>query len=448
MNGVLKESALAALSQAGRLIPHGTGRSELFPVRQLRQITPPAEAAMLDLIERIYAAAEEPRLWTDFLERLARALGGTVTTMVSEDFRAGYPSLMAGTRLDGVLSQAYEEYFSSSDANAGNGKSGLRSGRIVTGQMVSTVLDPGEKKQYDELLRSLNVEHQLGAVLFREHQGMSFISVLRPRRIGPFGDEETALLRKLVPHLQRALGLHAKLAWQLCDRAAVMEALDGVPVGILLLDACGRPLVVNRAASEMLADRDGLLLGPEGLAAATNEETCALRGLIMAAADAAAGSGTPAGRVLAVSRPSQRRAFCVLVRPLSAPSLAPGGNHPAVAVFLTDPDRRPKTDGDVLRSLYGFTPAESRVATELIQGERISEAAKDLGVSFNTARTHLKHLFEKTDTHSRLELVRLLLCSSCCSCSSFAPQTTHRLPAPPTPRESISLPSQFPPLAS
>ena len=41
--------------------------------------------------------------------------------MVSRDFRVGYPSLMAGTRLDGVLSLAFKEYF-----RPGNG-SGRRS---------------------------------------------------------------------------------------------------------------------------------------------------------------------------------------------------------------------------------------------------------------------------------------------------------------------------------
>ena len=226
-----------------------------------------------------------------------------------------------------------------------------------------------------------------------------------------------------------------------------MESLDGVPVGILLLDPCGKPLVVNRAASEMLAARDGLTLGPEGLTAATREETSALRGLITQAAEAGA-AGSPAGRVLALSRPSLRRAFCVLVRPLNAAAPAPGGSHPAVAVFLTDPDRRTKADGGVLQDLYGFTPAESRVAAQLMQGEGVEEAAKDLDVSLNTARTHMRHLLEKTDTHSHRELLRLLLCSSCCSRSSRTPRNNHHSPLPLSAREKHSLSGGFPPVVS
>ena len=37
------------------------------------------EGVVLDLIERIYAAAEDPRLWNTFVERLADTVHGTVT---------------------------------------------------------------------------------------------------------------------------------------------------------------------------------------------------------------------------------------------------------------------------------------------------------------------------------------------------------------------------------
>jgi DNA-binding CsgD family transcriptional regulator/PAS domain-containing protein len=400
-----------------------SGRLEPVPSRRHGVKTSRGEFA-LDLIERIYAAAEEPRLWTVFLERLARAIRGTVTAIVCEDFRVSHPSLMAGTRLDGVLSLAYKEHFASRDASMAGEARGLRTGEVVTSQMMPPFRDPLEKRQYDELLRRLDVKHLLGGIIFRERHRMSCVSVLRPGQRGPFGDEEVALLRTLVPHLQRALELQAKLAEQRCERAAAMETLDGVPAGILLLDRCGTALVVNRAASEMLAAKDGLTLGPGGLTAATREETSALRRLIAGAAGATGASGPPAGRVLAISRPSLRRSFCVLVKPLNEAARASGRSRPAVAVFVIDPDRRRTADGGVLQKLYGFTPAQSRVAAELMQGESVEEAARDLDVSLNTARTHVKHLFEKTDTHSHRELVRLLLCSSCCSAANLTPRNT------------------------
>ena len=62
----------------------------------------------------------------------------------------------------------------------------------------------------------------------------------------------------------------------------------------------------------------------------------------------------------------------------------------------------------MLRQFFGFTPAETRFANQLLEHKSVEEAADFLEVSLNTARTHLKKLFEKTDTHRQSELMRLL----------------------------------------
>jgi DNA-binding CsgD family transcriptional regulator len=238
---------------------------------------------------------------------------------------------------------------------------------------------------------------------------MSHISILRPNRRGEFDRSEVRLLRSLTPHLQRALQLHTRIVELRAEREAIAETLDRVPVGIVLLDRSGKTLLVNRAASEIFASKDGLTLKSEGLAAATNAETVALRRLISGAAATANRAGTESGGVMVVSRPSMRRPFSVFVTPLTARDSAFADVRPAVAVFLTDPERKLETDDGVLRCLYGFTPAEAHVAAKLMQGESAEEAAEELHVSLNTARTHIKRLFEKTDTHRHRELLRVLL---------------------------------------
>lgn len=237
---------------------------------------------------------------------------------------------------------------------------------------------------------------------------MSHLSLVRPHRRGPFREDQ-ALLRVLTPHLQRAIQLHTRLVELRSRRVAIDEALDRIPVGILLLDGSGKTLVVNRAASEMIASKDGLTLGREGLAASNTTESRELRPLIAEAAATGTGSGAGSGGALAVSRPSLRRPLSVLVTPVTARVSTFGEVSPAVVVFVTDPEREIRTDGGVLHELYRFTPAKVRVATRLMQGESVEEAARNLDIMINTARTHVRHLFEKTDTNRHRELVRLLL---------------------------------------
>jgi DNA-binding CsgD family transcriptional regulator len=44
-----------------------------------------------------------------------------------------------------------------------------------------------------------------------------------------------------------------------------------------------------------------------------------------------------------------------------------------------------------------------------MRGAHLRDIADELSVSYQTVRTHLQHIFDKTDTHRQAELVRLLL---------------------------------------
>jgi DNA-binding CsgD family transcriptional regulator len=49
----------------------------------------------------------------------------------------------------------------------------------------------------------------------------------------------------------------------------------------------------------------------------------------------------------------------------------------------------------------------------LLHGERLEDYAARAGISMNTARTHLKSIFAKTETTRQAELVRLLAQTLC-----------------------------------
>jgi DNA-binding CsgD family transcriptional regulator len=67
-------------------------------------------------------------------------------------------------------------------------------------------------------------------------------------------------------------------------------------------------------------------------------------------------------------------------------------------------------DEGALSRVYGLTRGEAALAKRRIQGRSIEEAAGELFISTHTARTHLKRIFMKTDTHRQPEfLVRMLL---------------------------------------
>jgi DNA-binding CsgD family transcriptional regulator len=58
----------------------------------------------------------------------------------------------------------------------------------------------------------------------------------------------------------------------------------------------------------------------------------------------------------------------------------------------------------ILRSGFGLTQAEARVALAITRGESLNEIARARGVTVATARTQLKSVFSKTQTHRQAEL--------------------------------------------
>jgi DNA-binding CsgD family transcriptional regulator len=77
---------------------------------------------------------------------------------------------------------------------------------------------------------------------------------------------------------------------------------------------------------------------------------------------------------------------------------------------LYDEEMGLAVDEGALSRIYGLTRGEVALAKHLIQGRTVEEAAEKLFISTHTARTHLKRIFMKTDTHRQPEfLVRMLL---------------------------------------
>ena len=64
---------------------------------------------------------------------------------------------------------------------------------------------------------------------------------------------------------------------------------------------------------------------------------------------------------------------------------------------------------DLLRCHFGLTPSEARLALHLVAGETLRSAEVKLSISYETARTCLKHIFRKTGTGGRAELVIVIL---------------------------------------
>ena len=112
---------------------------------------------------------------------------------------------------------------------------------------------------------------------------------------------------------------------------------------------------------------------------------------------------------LRLARPSGRPALEAVVTPLGLESSPLFDHRAAAAIFLVEPDARSERPPERLRRIYGLTQTEAEVASRLVQGMRLADVSKALGVSIHTVRGYLKQLFAKTNTHRQAELVRVIV---------------------------------------
>jgi DNA-binding CsgD family transcriptional regulator len=73
------------------------------------------------------------------------------------------------------------------------------------------------------------------------------------------------------------------------------------------------------------------------------------------------------------------------------------------------------SDGDidarlsVAKSVFGLSEGQMLLAHRIVEGDNLTTASNRLGISKNTARTHLTRIYEKTGINSQTALVRTLL---------------------------------------
>ncbi|MGE3959681.1 MAG: helix-turn-helix transcriptional regulator [Vicinamibacterales bacterium] len=367
--------------------------------------------ALARLLELIYSAAEDSALWSEVLAEVCRVVDGVGATLVSHDLTSsGSAAWFSGFNPEAL--RLYNEHFHRVDAwaLAASDRKLRTSGPVVADEQLiprAAFL----RTEFSDFLRRYDIGRMMHATFALTPEGTTGLSIYRSPAGPPFDSAALDTLRTIRPHLIRALRLHDALADARVDRQISLEALDVLPVGVLVLTATGQVVHANREARTILKQRDGLWSDPAGLRGATPVETAALRRICGSVAPTP-DSPESGGGVLTLPRPSGRRPLQLRVGPVGrnqAISKHAGRVH--AIVFVTDPERTPAPDVEVLQAAFDLTQAEARVAAALVGGDELAAIADTLGYTKATVQWYSKQVLAKTGARNRTDLVRLLLAS-------------------------------------
>jgi DNA-binding CsgD family transcriptional regulator len=233
-----------------------------------------------------------------------------------------------------------------------------------------------------------------------------------------FGAKEKKQLSILLPHLSRALGVMRLLRDADLRVAAGKATLDRLSSAILLMNDAGAVVHMNTMAHQLISDEDGLKLRASNssprnfgtLACADATASKELSSVIKSTLEEKIVNNQHFSRLLKIPRLSGRPPYLFKVSRLAAKNeFSNEHSSPALIAFIVDSAAGTQMNIALLRDVYGFTPAEARVAVANFTAGSIDEIADTLGISRNTVKAHLKKVYLKADVDNQSKLIKLLL---------------------------------------
>ena len=173
--------------------------------------------------------------------------------------------------------------------------------------------------------------------------------------------------------------------------------LDHLPHGVVFLDRTLKVLFANRPARALLSADAPIRVGRDQRLRVMDVDESRLLGALITAT--LRGEMEESARALLIGGKS--------AQPLAVMVATIG--HDGATLFINAPHAPPSVDRSVLESLYGLTPAESRLVALLTRGLTLDAIAKRANLSPHTLRTQLKQIFRKSGTSRQSELIKLIL---------------------------------------
>lgn len=356
------------------------------------------------LIDKVYDAGLDESGWQSTLQNIMAFLDGAGMDLYL--FRNEKLLFMASY---GAPEEGFEEYIEHYHDRTQRARmlSRIPAGQIYTDLHFTTEQAMRKEPYYEEFLKRWDFRHAMMVPIIKDENDLGIMAVHRGYRQGPPPAEDFEKFGVLLPHIRRSVKMQFKLLNASLHEQLYSECLDKIMNGALLLDSSGKILHANITAEKIISKhptlnfRHGHLIirdrkAMEWLNSALAE---AINGILDQPVEIPVyclSKGNNGAKLILYVTPVSKRIRCM--------------ESIAAILFISDASISNKTTSEaILRKLYNLTPAEVALAAALLDGLTLRQHAEERSVSFNTVRTQLRGLFNKTGTQRQPELVALLI---------------------------------------
>jgi DNA-binding CsgD family transcriptional regulator/PAS domain-containing protein len=383
---------------AGRQVKaKGTG------TRSMKALEP---ESLSSIISDVYDCAFDPDRWQLALTRINEAVNGAYTTISLSDPQFLMPRMAAHSPWDPVMLKVLNEEYGVA------GVPGLK--EVAFGDLdtpLSTLDQMSEEafqasRFYQEWVQPQGLRDGCVMKFAQTSDRMGLIAFITRDTRDIVTADERRFMAALSPHVRRAAMIGDLLNYERVQTQHFRQALDRVAAAVFLVDATGRILHANGQADAMLTAEAHVMSAGGVLTTSNPLMASALSDAISRTTGASSDLGGR-GIGIPVSVAGQLPAMAYVL-PLRASATRASFSPAVAAVFIASRVTAVPPAQDVLATLYDLTPSEARVMLKIGEGIGLGPTADALGISENTAKTHLTRIFGKTRTSRQTEIVSIV----------------------------------------
>jgi DNA-binding CsgD family transcriptional regulator len=340
------------------------------------------------------AAALDPVLWIKGMEAICEATGTTGAGLLKSDVQTSDQPWTPGAR------DLFESYLAEGwyirDPRARGVAQWKAGAPVLIDQDIISLDHKSDAHYYNEFLRRHGFRWFAG-IGFWADSSLWVLTLQRSPKDGPFDAADKKMLSQLSRQLTETATLSKAVGYSVI--AGMTSALDLVQYPALVLDRMGFVLDVNAAADALFDDdirvRQRRLIIRDPDANAEFEELIRRFSIQFVASEPI------------VLKRKQGSPLVIRVVPVPPAARNPFLGAHALLIF-TDLRKQSRPQIEVLKKTFHMSMAEARLASVIAAGISPQNAAEELGIARETARSQLKSVFAKTSTHRQGELIALL----------------------------------------
>lgn len=363
------------------------------------------------LVGAIYEAVHQPSEWSTVFSTLRNVLrlDAYVLMCFVAESDAPVPQLMTvgGTHVSDSAADRYNGYYAALDSRAELVRRHY-GGQVFNCRRHFDSRHVARSEFYQDFLIPEGLRHTMGSSV-RSHHGNEYVlGLMRGSDRKVFCDQDEAKLKRLIPHLGRALLLKDEIQFQQRRAEASMQAMEATSMAVIGLNAAGQVLHSNRCAERLLREARVVRLRHGILACADSTLDSRLNDALKQCRQ----SPAPISLLLVDrQRPQDRYSLTLMRSAAGGSTLVPGewsGAYRGLLCLISPLNQWRMATAKQLMTLFGLSPAEASLARAVASGQTLECYGQDADLAMSTVRTQLRAVLSKTNVSRQAELVQLI----------------------------------------